>query len=92
MSCKDDFIHAFNRAVKLRTDDLAPTGRPLFVGLSSGFDSGAIHASLHQQVQPAPFWIMLARAGLSVGGRGITEGSHREQSRMWSLISATGCG
>ncbi|CAJ1382506.1 unnamed protein product [Effrenium voratum] len=45
----DDFIHAFNRAVKLRTDDLAPTGRPLFVGLSSGFDSGAIHASLHQQ-------------------------------------------
>eukprot|EP00438_Fugacium_kawagutii_P026934 Skav203302 [mRNA] locus=scaffold2189:154899:164600:- [translate_table: standard] len=44
----DDFIKTFNRAVKLRTQDLEETGRPLFIGLSSGFDSGAIHASLHQ--------------------------------------------
>ena len=43
----EDFINAFNEAVRLRTQDLEPTGRPLFVGLSSGFDSGAIHASLH---------------------------------------------
>ena len=43
----DDYIKAFNSAVKLRTQDLEGTGRPLFVGLSSGFDSGAIHASLH---------------------------------------------
>ncbi|CAK9097591.1 Asparagine synthetase [glutamine-hydrolyzing] (Glutamine-dependent asparagine synthetase) [Durusdinium trenchii] len=44
----EDFIHAFNEAVQLRTQDLEQTGRPLFIGLSSGFDSGAIHASLHQ--------------------------------------------
>eukprot|EP00438_Fugacium_kawagutii_P033306 Skav219635 [mRNA] locus=scaffold628:255521:258098:- [translate_table: standard] len=44
----EDFIKAFDRAVKLRTQDLEETGRPLFIGLSSGFDSGAIHASLHQ--------------------------------------------
>eukprot|EP00440_Ansanella_granifera_P053061 gb/GFBE01057528.1/.p1 GENE.gb/GFBE01057528.1/~~gb/GFBE01057528.1/.p1 ORF type:complete len:398 (+),score=40.88 gb/GFBE01057528.1/:1-1194(+) len=44
-----DFIQAFNRAIAKRTEDLESTGRPLFVGLSSGFDSGAIHASLHQQ-------------------------------------------
>lgn len=44
-----DFIETFNRAVKKRTEDLATTGRPLFIGLSDGFDSGAIHASLHQQ-------------------------------------------
>lgn len=43
----EDYIKAFNTAVKLRTRDLEETGRPLFVGLSSGFDSGAIHASLH---------------------------------------------
>mmetsp|Transcript_35508 Transcript_35508/g.81983 ORF Transcript_35508/g.81983 Transcript_35508/m.81983 type:complete len:565 (+) Transcript_35508:36-1730(+) len=43
----DDFVAAFNRAVKIRTEDLITTGRPLFIGLSSGFDSGAIHASLH---------------------------------------------
>ena len=43
----EDYINAFNTAVKLRTRDLEETGRPLFVGLSSGFDSGAIHASLH---------------------------------------------
>ena len=43
----EDYINAFNTAVKLRTQDLEGTGRPLFVGLSSGFDSGAIHASLH---------------------------------------------
>ncbi|CAE7911411.1 ASNS [Symbiodinium necroappetens] len=44
-----DFFTAFNRAVKIRTEDLISTGRPLFIGLSSGFDSGAIHASLHHQ-------------------------------------------
>ena len=48
-SSTGDFISAFNEAVKLRTQDLDETKRPLFVGLSSGFDSGAIHASLHQQ-------------------------------------------
>ena len=36
----EDYINAFNTAVKLRTRDLEETGRPLFVGLSSGFDSG----------------------------------------------------
>jgi len=45
----DDFVAAFERSVQKRTEDLASTGRPLFVGLSSGFDSGAIHAALVRQ-------------------------------------------
>lgn len=46
----DDFIDAFEQAVQKRVLDLEPTRRPLFVGLSSGFDSGAIHAALHRQM------------------------------------------
>lgn len=45
----DDFIYAFEKAIHVRTEDLALMKRPLFVGLSSGFDSGAIHAALHLQ-------------------------------------------
>mmetsp|Transcript_168743 Transcript_168743/g.542301 ORF Transcript_168743/g.542301 Transcript_168743/m.542301 type:complete len:556 (+) Transcript_168743:87-1754(+) len=45
----DDFVAAFEKSIKIRTDDLIATKRSLFVGLSSGFDSGAIHAALHLQ-------------------------------------------
>lgn len=42
----DDFVSAFERAVWKRSADLPHS---LFIGLSSGYDSGAIHAALHQQ-------------------------------------------
>lgn len=54
-----DFIAAFERAVAKRTADLQPTGRPLFVGLSSGFDSGAIHAVLHRQATRHHAFVLL---------------------------------
>lgn len=39
----DDFVSAFQAAVEKRTSGL----HPAYVGLSSGYDSGAIHLALH---------------------------------------------
>eukprot|EP00928_Gymnodinium_smaydae_P001508 TRINITY_DN10549_c2_g1_i1.p1 TRINITY_DN10549_c2_g1~~TRINITY_DN10549_c2_g1_i1.p1 ORF type:complete len:595 (+),score=134.34 TRINITY_DN10549_c2_g1_i1:73-1857(+) len=41
----DDFVEAFRAAVAKRTTGL----HPAFVGLSSGYDSGALHLALHVQ-------------------------------------------
>ena len=45
----DDFMLAFENAIQTRIEDLLSTKPPLFGVLSSGFDSGAIHAALHLQ-------------------------------------------
>mmetsp|Transcript_43037 Transcript_43037/g.78642 ORF Transcript_43037/g.78642 Transcript_43037/m.78642 type:complete len:581 (+) Transcript_43037:68-1810(+) len=61
-----DFVTAFEAAVKKRTKDLEETRRPLFVGLSSGFDSGAIHAALHRQATRHHAFVLLGDETLGI--------------------------
>jgi len=42
----EDWQHAFQRAVRKRT---AASNHPIFVGLSSGYDSGAVHLALESE-------------------------------------------
>lgn len=98
----DDYVAAFERAVWKRSAELPHS---LFVGLSSGYDSGAIHAALHQQ-QTRHFAfalfgeedvgllygrLMYARKSSEVNVIAIADEDF-EAERRWLAVHAESCG
>lgn len=72
----DDYVHAFKQAVEKRTTGL----HPAFIGLSSGYDSGAVHLALHEQGKQHYAFTIYGEENINILSRRINYASSTAQT------------